>query len=594
MADKLHITPTPNGVAIGETLTITIDSTGKFKNATEAIIKVFDKKQPGSPMVEFKGTITDNVFTQSEDPKVQNVSGSPDKIKVEIEGSGQDAIGVPLKKKGVFEAGVSIQTKSANGKFNSPKIIFIRAFVTGKRPVVAFITGSESDAFFKHAERFWRSPGKADLVIDKKGISLQDILANLDHFGDRFGLWGQVNIIAHGFPNQIQIKILPSSVFPLHEDKVSEEVDQAIADGTWPNITSVDSDTEVLFRSCNAGQDQDLVDAIKTNIFPSAKFLKIPKFLQFYRTGPGVAEEFFQEELLYDRPTKAEAEADEATQLPIEFDKLKLVSPGLDPKAKAADEVPSFSEQKFTKGEFTQNQTVPESKVKDLSTGKDFTDAELIKTYRDDWSPVHNHDTKSATDKTPHDRWHIELKKSKEKPPKNETKASRLAREQRKGIWFESADATPRIHHLNSGGVVLGSNVNGGGAMTINGDKIGGFHASILINQTDSNGDVDFNRVEVEFKAIGEPDVANIKVGGSTLNEDSPKKVFKLPITVKIGSVSLTVRRGETFVLSFEATRSFKHARRDMKKFIPGSDYKDRPDDVLPDPNDDKHFATST
>lgn len=586
--EELHITPAQSAVSVGETLTIKIDSGPKFKNSTEVIIVVFEKGKQATPMVTFKGKLADNKFTKSEDPKVQSIPGAKDKIKVVLDPSDEPEVEVPLSGKGVHELNVAIQSKQPRQKsFTSPILVFARAFVRGTRPIIAFISGSESDLFFKNASAFWKAPNQADHVVEQKGISLRELLEQLETLGKRFGPWGTVNIVAHGFPFQIQMLLFPTSKLPLHKDKITEEIDAFTnGGGTWPRPDTIDAETKVIFRSCNAGQDKPLVQELKDSVFPDAKFVKIPKWLQFYRTGSGVFEEFFQEELLYDRPTEAKARADEATELPKQFDLLKLISPGLEASATSAAEVPTFAERKFTTGEFSQTSKVGEKDTIDPSTLSPLSDTTLIARYRAAWSPDFENDKKSATNRTPDSRWEIKLTKTQLKATAGESAADKQTREQLEGVWFESAAASPKMHQFVSGGVVLGSNVSGAGAMTIDGNDIDGFHATIDIEPND--------KIKVEFKPTRNPDAADVMVGSTRLNAGNTSGTFSLPKTITIGAVTLTVRKGKAFALKFDSTRSFRHARRDMKRFVAGKAYADRPDLVQPNPDDPKHFETSS
>ena len=119
--EELHITPAQSAVAVGETLTIKLDSGPKFKNASEVVIAVFEKGKQATPMVTFKGKLADNKFTKSEDPKVQTVSGAQDKIKVVLDPSDEPEIEVPISGKGVHELNVAIEAKKPRQKsFTSP------------------------------------------------------------------------------------------------------------------------------------------------------------------------------------------------------------------------------------------------------------------------------------------------------------------------------------------------------------------------------------------------------------------------------------------------------------------------------------------
>ncbi len=143
------------------------------------------------------------------------------------------------------------------------------------------------------------------------------------------------------------MKAFPTGIDTLHADGIASEVSRFGSSLARPS--SIDSETEVVFRSCNAGNEQGLIDAIRSRFLPSAKFVKVPKFPQVYEfeTVGGKltrAREFFEERLAFDRRTSALAKADEATGLSKAYDALVTRSPGLASTAVKADELATFSE----------------------------------------------------------------------------------------------------------------------------------------------------------------------------------------------------------------------------------------------------------
>jgi hypothetical protein len=92
------------------------------------------------------------------------------------------------------------------------------------------------------------------------------------------------------------------------------------------------------------------LDAIKTNLFPSAKFVKIPKFVQRYDVEGNVATESFMETLRFDRPTQKLALESEHAGLSQAFAELSgkrsgsTRSPGLATSADESAELPTFED----------------------------------------------------------------------------------------------------------------------------------------------------------------------------------------------------------------------------------------------------------
>src|SRR5690606_24674207 len=156
----------------------------------------------------------------------------------------------------------------------------------------------------------------------------------------------------HGNPEHLKMKLFPDDPRAfLHEDLLTRN------SGNLKIPAAVDEQTEVYFRSCNAGLNQELIDVLKTTCFPDARFVKIPKWPQGYefetenkRDASGkptkqvvtVATEFFLEQLHFERPTPAEAKRDAAIEFPKSFDRIKTRSPGLSATASYADEEASY------------------------------------------------------------------------------------------------------------------------------------------------------------------------------------------------------------------------------------------------------------
>ena len=179
-------------------------------------------------IVEFRGKLSDNNFTSAKDPKIPKVSGTPDKIKIEIESSKEVEVPLPGtdKEQGVFELRLKVTTKKPKQEtYTAESPVFVRAFdhfAGVKKPVIAFVTGASTDAFFKHAQKFWRR--NADAILIRPDMSIKEILDVLEVEGEKFGPWGQVNIVAHGNRHLVLLKIFPDSPKVIDESIIDEEL----------------------------------------------------------------------------------------------------------------------------------------------------------------------------------------------------------------------------------------------------------------------------------------------------------------------------------------------------------------------------------
>src|SRR5690606_9560400 len=280
---------------------------------------------PSKDIVTFEGSLQDGVFLPVSAPKIRTPDSNAPKLLVEIAG-GAAPVEVPLPdaklENGVFELGVTLRTEAGFYTVPSasagPDPVLVRMFTHYKannvpRPVIAFITGTD-EGFFDAATAYWRL--NADAVLVRKGMSLSEILTTLDALAPQLGPLGQVNIVAHGNPEHLKMKLFPDDPRAfLHEDKLKDSFHALVRPAT------IDAQTEVYFRSCNAGLNQALLKRLKSTCFPDARFLRIPKWPQGYesktenkRDARGkpttqvvtVATEFFLEQLHLERPTPAE------------------------------------------------------------------------------------------------------------------------------------------------------------------------------------------------------------------------------------------------------------------------------------------------
>ncbi|HVZ34910.1 MAG TPA: hypothetical protein VG963_20930, partial [Polyangiaceae bacterium] len=215
-----------------------------------------------------------------------------------------------------------VATAGKGVKFESKALLFAR-FGHFKNdvpaPVIAFITGAESGAFFKFAANFWRQ--HADVVIERDGMSLQEIVQFLGSQSARINQetgnkgWGEVNIVCHGNKVNAFIALLKGAT---ERDLRITTLDNALKKSPSAfNVTSLGltQSSRVVFRACNIGNRPDLLARVKMDVFGGACSVKAPKFLQKYSglvSGPstGPASEGFVEDITVhfpqaDRPSDA-------------------------------------------------------------------------------------------------------------------------------------------------------------------------------------------------------------------------------------------------------------------------------------------------
>lgn len=612
MVAVLHATLTPNVVEAGGKLTLQFDGT---TDVTDLLIQIFEvdpvspfepKSSPGSLLVEFHGEVKSDKFSLTprkdgkNNPLVSQGSGagSP-QVTIEVVGaSGNASATVTLpdanEEQGIFE--VAFRLIPPKGpKPKSPPPVMVRSFTHFKvkgvpRPVVAFITGATSDPFFKHAEDFWRR--NADAVVSQERLSLDEMNQYLQAEGQKYGAWGQVNILAHGREKQISVRAFAKSPedAPLHVDRINEE----LKSNTPVIPTTVDAETEVVFRACNAGNEQELVDAIRKTFFPKAKFVKIPKFpIAYESTVAGgrvtAAREFFEERLSFDRPTRAEAEKDEDAGLNAAFDRLAGVgsppskSPGLAPSANRAQE----------RATFTQNHDesfggVDASLVllENAYRNPDGTDVDKVQLLRDKWVPQ-GYDKKTASWKTNHDRWHLVVD--------TEEDLSKTLTATQRGVLFEVTSGTsdPKIQLLGSGTVAFGAADTQGIWQIENATDLADLHAQVQLN------DPSLAKVRVEDMKSGTPTKVTLANGSAKILKDGAWVEASLPssgkaVTITMGSATVVVRLGKVLKVNYKGTRYFIDRRREMRDYEAGSPHAQRKTVTKVKLDDDRLFGTSS
>lgn len=589
---KLHASLSPNVLNLGETLKLQFDGS---TDSDQVVVKVFevDEQSPLEPKGEDKlvvtaqGKLEKNVFTLSSDPVMPKASATVPKIVLELGGKSFD---VPLpdatSEQGMFELRLVAESQGkASAKFTTPKTVLVRCFrhfqVDGTpRPVIAFVTGADNAGFFESAGKFWKL--NADVVVKQEGMSLQAIVDFLDTHGKSLGPWGQINIVAHGRERLIFINLFPGvpgeKAKNLHRDQLDGELDAFEKTGKkWKVPKSIDDETQVAFRACNAGRDQELLERIKNRIFPSAKFVKVPKFVQRYEFAGSKVKELFEESLGFDEPTKEQALARLQPGLRAAFPELQTRSPGLGPGATAAAEVPSFDDNHDFELPLGELDLLAREADIFGDTGKLRPSAELVKVMRDKWQEQKYHQL-SQTWETDEDRWTLKL-------DRHEVDAKET--DGRKEVLFErtAGAGSPRFMQIDSGGFGIGSGtVDDGDMWTLKAEGLAELHAVVSV--------VDGKTIEVQG---GAPDVEVVidDASGSRTLKGTNKRTAKLPATLTLGGVKIAVRRGRIFKLVFTGSRFFVDRRRRMMIFDAKVPYGERKKLVVPNLDDSRHYGTA-
>jgi len=593
MADEFHASLTPNVVEAGGTLEIQFDSTAKdFKNADSVVVTVFEiddaspfepKPGPAVLMATFHGQLANNAFTLSPppgggaNPDVPKPSGSQPVVKIKI---GATTVDVPLpdkdREQGVFELRLQAEIKKPKPKkFTSKDKVMVRSFDhfivnKTKRPVVTFITGGRDGAYFTAATEFWKL--NADAVVAQDGMSLEQVLDMLDKEHDKFGDWGQINIVAHGRERSIKLKLFTDSDDGMHTDKIGEEI--ARHTSSLPSPGGIDKDTQIVMRACNAGRDDDLIKALHQQVFGSGGTLFVPKFVQVYEFrkpagGSVTANEWFEESLTFDRPnTTAPAGADLQKGLEAAWDALK--SPGKG--GTRADEIATFTDNHDWVQDFPFKIVAEREGDMTNTNGTAMTDADLVAKFRKDWEPRHDLHKKSVSWNTKADRWTI-------------TVASKAATKQKgvQGGWFLQVKAgagTPMFQELIGGAVSVGSK-QAPDVWVVAATGVADFHFNVDLGPA-------ANQIKVTDAGSGEPTMV-----GSKKLVDGASAVVTLPVTIKFGGAELAVRVAATPVdLEFSCKRHHVDRRRTLRTFDASKAHKDR-STVKPTVGNSDHYGSS-
>jgi hypothetical protein len=162
-------------------------------------------------VIRFVGEVKAKQLTVSDIKPNAKLAKLTEEITIACGGKTQTGVKLPgaSRENGIFE--LQIETLVGGKKVASSTIAYVRYEAFSPRsagvkgPVLAFITGS--DGFNAAAERFWKQ--HADTVIANDGMSLAEIVSWLRSHKDRYGSYGEVNIVTHGNERTVMIRGLP-------------------------------------------------------------------------------------------------------------------------------------------------------------------------------------------------------------------------------------------------------------------------------------------------------------------------------------------------------------------------------------------------
>ena len=258
----------------------------------------------GSDVIaEFTGSIQNYRFTPEDSRTEQAEEGS---LTLKIQFHGQDqAVDVPVLNAGFEAEGAELEiglevTGEIGGhdrEYTTPGPVFVRhPNLSGEenRPIITFITAN--DTFHRAARNYWRP--RADGLRNTNNLrQILAYLSDVDHLPG--GLkWGQINIVSHGTEWEWSIRAHPSSPAGQQLRHADVAALQSHDDIVIPGEDVIDSNTVLVLRGCHLGNNQELMDEVRTLFGGRCKVLA-PRYYQFYEWRGNRQRELFREGLYY-------------------------------------------------------------------------------------------------------------------------------------------------------------------------------------------------------------------------------------------------------------------------------------------------------
>ncbi len=339
MADKFHAVFQPGtAIKIADTLTIAFDSPADADDVTVTLNEVdawvsggatvTENNGPPVLVAQFKGKIVAKRFQGTLTQKGTSTATNPPTLKVLFDGQAAAALqSIPIpdatlaNEDGIFEIQLDVTgtIKKKKAKFSTPSPAFVRNFKAGQ-PVVAFVTGSGS-GYFTAANAFMKS--YADGTFGQSTVLEIREFLRTQASARGFGPWGEANVVSHG--NATEWVILPKPGATNSHLRWWDIKDLQSDRAFTPSVsTELASGSKFIIRGCAIGNDQPLLDEIRT-LFGGQTTVFAPKYLQYYEQKGSVAREGFYEFLFfYEKAKTAPSDADCVKALKAKYSSLAI------------------------------------------------------------------------------------------------------------------------------------------------------------------------------------------------------------------------------------------------------------------------------
>ena len=595
--DDLEASLTPGTVVAGATLDLDITSPSDVDNLIISVVeadtgKDEEKRGPDSLVARFFGNVASGQFTLTPrkgkgktPPPNPELNPKPGKsapvLTIKLGGESHE-VKLPGRdsENGIYELVVTMSAKG-HKNFRSQSVVYVRDFQFFKskkesRPVIAILAGTDDASvekgFGNAALAFWRR--HADATFDRKGLGLEAVVKFLDKYKDKFGNWGEVNIINHGNLIPIFVRLVKKDKREfLDAHQIEEEFEDSKVDtSAFQSGIGLDRKSRVVFRACDAGNNPKILESLHKRVFAAACPVFIPKFVQVYQSdGSG---ESFEEMLLYYHKDKNKPRPDLVEK------KMKEAFLEKYPDGDWTKEHTTFAPHGDKLGRlqsFTVWVDVPEINLfDDLSTGARKSDADLKPELERHWKDKKLADDDRYLLTTPED-WFVSLKKQRN-----------LKEEVFDSYWVQSGvpkggSATPKITIQRAGRVTIGSDSSND--IVLKAPGVAPQHAEVEIQKATSKDDpMDLALTAVE-RLVMKAGAKSFPVpaGGTATGSGG--------FTLLLGKASVTFRLPQVVWLQFDVTRFQVQRRRALRVYDKDKEYKKR-DLVQPLLSSKEHFGS--
>jgi hypothetical protein len=297
-----HCNIAPMFAWLGDKLEITFD--GNPPDAADVVLKVTDVVATQDELVtEIKGEFKGGAFVAKAAGSTNKKAVSGEDTTLEIEAGGKTHSTMVLTRQQPARAcQINVEVLvggSSKYKANPPAVFVARKAPPAKRSRIAFLVRSPEEPYFDAAKKYWETLNFT--VVEK--ASFKEIVDTLvDGVNKVKGPWGEVNIVTHG--NEVQVNCpIETGTDDWITGKNIDDAKGKIAG--WKKLGSLlDSDSYVVIRGCNIGNNDDLLKALREIVFQDKCTVYAPLHYQFYEywTDSGklpLAYETFKERLAF-------------------------------------------------------------------------------------------------------------------------------------------------------------------------------------------------------------------------------------------------------------------------------------------------------